>query len=330
MEIKKQTPLPIDPGLPVAILLALFAALPLLTHAGLPNTADGPAHLMRQVELNRAWQDGILYPRWAPDLALGHGMPLFNYAPPLLYFVTQLLHLTGLPLDASMKGSVIAAMMLYPAGMYLFARELFGGRGGLLAAAVYLYAPYRLREAYIQGNYGQFWGLAFYPLILWAFHRLVTTGRRRHIPAAALALAGLLLSHNISAMLFAPLFGLYLLLLIVKKGPSGRPGLAAVGAAIALGLGLSAFFWLPAFGEQGLIRLAGITRGFFDFRRNFITLPELLALPRPLDLSAINPYFPLGLGPAQIWLAAGGAALLLTARRRASGGALGRRWPEFS
>ncbi len=318
-----------DYTLPIALLLALFAIAPLLTHTGLPNTADGPAHLMRQVELNEAWKAGILYPRWAPDLALGHGMPLFNYAPPLLYHTTQLLHLSTLPLDAAMKGSIILAMLLYSAAMYLFARDLFGPKAALLAAAVYLYAPYRLREAFIQGNYGQFWGLAFYPLILWAFHKLIITNRRTDIPLAALTLAGLLLSHNISSMLFAPLFGAYLVfdlqLLIynLQLSPSavnrkskianrlaGSP-LPKILLAVSLGLGLSAFFWLPAFTEKDLIRLSGITSGFFDFRHNFITLRELLAFPRPLDLSAINPYYPLSLGAAQWMLAL--LSLLLTA-----------------
>jgi hypothetical protein len=341
---------PFDPGLLIAVVLALFAIVPLLAHPGLPNTADGPAHLMRQAELNQAWQDGILYPRWAPDLAYGYGMPLFNYAPPLLYQVTQVLHLAGLPLDAAMKGTIILMMLLYSLGMYLFVRDLFGPRAGLLAAAVYLYAPYRLREAYIQGNYGQFCGLAFYPLILWSFHGLVTTKRRRYLPLAAISLAGLLLSHNISAMLFAPLLGTYLGFLLVLRGgrsrgirgsgnqdsgnqeirksgnqESGNQGARSLDspipdslspdspspdsplprtlAAIALGLGLSAFFWLPAFGERDLIRLSGITRDFFDFRLNFISLSELLALPRPLDLSAINPYYPLSLGLAQVTFA---------------------------
>jgi hypothetical protein len=307
----------LDPGLLVAGALALFAIAPLLAHAGLPNTADGPAHLMRQAELNQAWQDGILYPRWAPDLAYGYGMPLFHYAPPLLYQLTQLLHLAGPPLDAAMKGTLILMLLLYSGGMYLFARDVFGPRAGLLAAAAYVYAPYRLREAYIQGNYGQFCGLAFYPLILWAFHGLVATGRRRYLPLAALALAGLLLSHNISAMIFAPLLGAYLVFLLALKGldrgdrrraNSGYAIPYRIAAAIALGLGLSAFFWLPAFGERDLVRLAGITSGFFDFRHNFISLPELVALPRPLDLASINPYYPLSLGLAQISLA--GLALL--------------------
>ncbi len=296
-----------DPGLLVAALLALFAVWPLLAFPGLPNTADGPAHLMRQAELNQAWQDGILYPRWAPDLAYGYGMPLFHYAPPLLYYVTQVFHVTGLPLDTSMKGTIILMMVLYSIGMYLFGRDLFGPRAGLLAAAIYLYAPYRLREAYIQGNYGQFCGLAFYPLILWAFRGLVMTGRRRYSLLGALSLAGLLLSHNISAMIFAPLFGAYLVFLLILERLEIRElgiGVKQVIVALAVGLGLSAFFWLPAFGERDLVRLAGITSGFFDFRHNFISLTELLAWPCPLDLAAINPYFPLSLGLAQVAFAA--------------------------
>ena len=313
----------LDPGLLLAILLSLFAIMPLLAHAGLPNTADGPVHLMRQAELNQAWKDGILYPRWAPDLAYGHGMPLFNYAPPLLYHLSQTLHLTGLALDDSMKGTVMLMMVLHSVGMYLFARDLFGPRAGLLAAAVYLYAPYRLREAFIQGNYGQFCGLAFYPLILWSVYRLATRNQMRYLLLAAISLAGLLLSHNISAMIFAPLLVAYLVFLLVltTRAPQGSqsgwrkqdaaPSSRTLGAilvrclaATGMGLGLAAFFWLPAFGERNMIRLSGITSGFFDFRHNFITLAELLALPRPLDLSAINPHYPLSLGVAQVASAA--------------------------
>src|ERR1051325_11238790 len=96
-----------DFGLLTAFFIPLLALMPLLTHAGLPNTADGPAHLMRQVELNQAWGEGNFYPRWGTDLALGHGMPIFSYAPPSLYQLTQLFHLSGRPLDESMKGVLV-------------------------------------------------------------------------------------------------------------------------------------------------------------------------------------------------------------------------------
>ncbi|MCS7261003.1 MAG: glycosyltransferase family 39 protein [Anaerolineae bacterium] len=295
----------LDAGLLVALLLTLFAIWPLLSHRGLPNTADGAVHLMRQAELNQAWQDGIPYPRWAPDLAYGYGMPLFHYAPPLLYHVTQWLHMAGLPLDEAMKGTLVLMVLLYSVGSYLFGRDLFGPRAGMLTAALYLYTPYRLRELYIQGNYGQFCGLAFYPLILWTFYRSATDRSSRYPLLAALSLAGLLLSHNISFMLFVPLLTGYLVYLFIF----GAPGILARREVVLrfilagiLGLGLAAFFWLPAFAERDAIRLAGITTGFFDFRRNFISLEELLALPHPLDQAAVNPYFPLSLGTAQMVL----------------------------
>ncbi|MBI1879510.1 MAG: hypothetical protein HYR94_15040, partial [Chloroflexi bacterium] len=245
--------------------------------------------------------------------------------------------------------------------MFLLARRLFGPGPALLAAALYVYAPYRLREAYIQGNYGQFTGLAFYPLILWAFHGLITTGRPGYLVAAAVSLAGLLFSHNISFMLFTPVLVTYLLFLLVLTAyqanqrvsasakndtesdqqhisahnlPEERttlhasrltphasrltphasrliPPLTSVIIAVLLGLGLAAIFWLPAFGERHEIQLEGITQGFFDFRENFISLPEFFSPPLPLDLAAINPEFPLSLGLPQIIGAGTGLVSLL-------------------
>jgi hypothetical protein len=325
--VKLQILSKLDYALLLALVLPIFAIMPLLTHAGLPNTADGPVHLMRQVELNQAWQQGNFYPRWGTDLALGHGMPIFSYAPPSLYQLTQIFHLFGLPLDESMKAVLILDFLLYSLGMFLFARRIFGPGPALVAAAVYVYAPYRLREAYIQGNYGQFTGLAFYPLAFWAFHGLITDGRPRYLVAAALSLAGVLLSHNISSMLFAPLFAAYLIFLLIlttyQAGQQAGESTADVStenyasrftfhvsrftfllirtiAGGLLGLSLAAIFWLPAFGESQAIKLEGITRGFFDFRDNFIRLSELVSPPLPLDLAAINPEFPLSLGLPQM------------------------------
>lgn len=352
----------IDYGLLAALIIPIFAVMPLLLYSGLPNTADGPAHLMRQVELNQAWSQGDYYIRWGADLALGHGMPIFHYTPPLLYQATQVIHLSGLPLDASLKVVIGLGFLLYSGGMYLFARRIFGAYPALLAAAIHVYAPYRLREGYIQGSYGQFIALAFYPVVLWAFYGLVTDGRRRYLLAAALSLAALLLSHNISALHFAPLLAAYLLLLIVtdyagKKGEgprsetkdeeprsrandhqagrmTARPDEAnpdtkhyaprtthhvprsplwRVTLAGLLGLALSAIYWLPALAERDAVQFEKITQGFFDFRHNFLTRAELVALPLPLDLAAINPEFPLSLGPAQLVAAAAGVVAILVA-----------------
>ena len=277
---------------------------------------------MRQVELNQAWRQGDFYIRWGADLAFGHGMPIFNYTPPILYQLTQIIHLTGLPLDESMKVFLLLDFLLYSVGMFFFARRIFGTYPALIAAAIHIYAPYRLREAYIQGSYGQFNALALYPVILWAFHGLITDGRPRYLVAAALSLAGLLLSHNISALHFAPILAAYIIFLLISEAISGQnksksrspklETLLRVFIAGLLGLGLAAIYWLPAIGERNYIQLEKITQGFFDFRQNFLSLPELVARPLPLDLAAINPEFPLSLGLAQTFAALAGIITLLT------------------
>ncbi len=304
----------LDPGWFVVLILTLSAVYPLRLH-GLPNSADGAIHLMRAVEFDLAWRDGVYYPRWAADMAFGLGAPLFNFAPPLLYVCTQLIHLFGPSLADAMRLTVILFFFAYGLGMYGFGRALMGPRAGLVAAAAYLYVPYRLREAYIQGNYAQFLALAFLPWILWAFYRVVTTGRRAAIVGGALAYAGLLLSHNISAMLFTPLLVVYVAFLLLRRSLVAPRALRAALLTFGLGLALSAFFWLPAFGERQWIQLAGITRGHFDFRGHFLSLAELFSPPAPLDYAATNPRLPLSLGLAPIVL--GALALLALLRWRA-------------
>ncbi len=91
-------------------------------------------------------------------------------------------------------------------------------------------------------------------------------------------------------------------------------GLAAGGAALLLGLGLSAFFWLPALMEQGYVQMQYVTTGYFDFRNHFLPLDRLFSFDlafnyghdgRPLD----GLPFRGGLGQAAVLLLAGVALL---------------------
>jgi hypothetical protein len=295
----------IDPGLGLACLLALFAFYPLL-QPGLPNTADGVLHLYRTVELDQCWQDGIYYPRWAPDLFLGYGYPIFNFYAPLLYYLAEVLHVLGLSFQGAIKVIQVGIFLLYGLGMYVFAREIMGRRPALLAAAAYAYVPYRFKEAFVQGDYPQFLALAFLPLVFWAFYKIIVTRKPIYIVAGACLYGALILSHNITAMLTSPFLGLYIVWMIFSLAPpSYRNAVKRLWptlAALALGLGLTAFFWLPALYEKRWVQLDLLTKGFFDFRQYFLNLGDLLSPSLPLDMAASNPYMPFNLGTVQIFL----------------------------
>ncbi len=286
----------LDLGWIVAALLPAFAILPLLINPGFPNTADGLAHLYRVVDLDQCWRDGVFYPRWAPNLAFGYGTPLFNFAPPLPYYLVQAFHSLGASFQDGFKLLVTAGFLIGALGTYALARDLMGTHPALLAAIVYTYTPYRLREAFIQGNYSQFVALSLLPIILWSFRRLILRANGIYIAISAVAFGALILSHNITTMLFAPILAAYVLFLLWQQREPGR--VLAPMASLALALSLTAFFWWPALWERKWIRLEGISQGFFDFRLHFISLGEILAPATPLDTAATNPPFAPSLGLA--------------------------------
>jgi hypothetical protein len=264
----------LDPGLAVALLLATYAAWPLLTRPGLPTYNDAEQHVYRTVEMMSAWSAGVVYPRWAPDLYHGYGSPVFNYYAPLVYVLAAAYGQLGGPV-AGVKAVLVLSACLGAVGMYVLGRRLWGGRAGIIAAAVYSLAPY---IAYVdplaRGDAPEALALAIVPWMLWAFTRLLQTGDALTAALAALSLAGLIFAHNLVAILFFGWLLAWLAVCWLESRPSPR-ALWLCLAALCSGLALAACLWLPAVAERGAVRLADTTVGLLDFRRAFPP-PEIL------------------------------------------------------
>ena len=202
----------------------------------------------------------------------------------------------------------------------LGARDIFGRAAGILAAAAYAFATFRFRELYVEGNYAQFLAWALYPFAFYFFRCLAARPTRTAFLGAVLSLAGVLLAHNISAMLFAPFFLVYVVYELGSRGQARAWLVVALAAFCALGLGL--IFWLPALGEASFTRVRVLTAGFFDVAANFLRPQELLAASSPLDYRAANPVLPFNFGRVHLALALLGALTVL--RKGAAGGERGR------
>src|SRR5258706_7369843 len=79
----------------IVLIIAFLAGFPLL-HPGLIPTHDGEYHVIRFYEFDKVLRSGNLYPRWAPDLAYGFGMPILTYVYPLPNYVASFFHIFGL------------------------------------------------------------------------------------------------------------------------------------------------------------------------------------------------------------------------------------------
>ncbi len=99
--------------LPILIVLifSILAGWSLLK-PGLPPTHDGEYHVIRFYEFDKSLRDGNLFPRWAPDLNRGFGVPLFNYVYPLPNYLASFLHLLGISFIDAFKLNMFLACLV--------------------------------------------------------------------------------------------------------------------------------------------------------------------------------------------------------------------------
>ncbi|OQY44161.1 MAG: hypothetical protein B6242_13305 [Anaerolineaceae bacterium 4572_78] len=316
----------LDYGLLIAGILALFAIEPLL-HSGLPSTADTPIHFYRTLEFSHSWAWGVYYPRWAPNLAYGYGYPLWSFAPPLPYVIPTVIHMMGFALEMSFKLFIISSVFLYPVGAYLFVKNHLGKHAGLIAATIYTFAPFALRELHLYGgNYPQYMAIGLFPWVLWALARIQHKQKTTNIVIASFIYGSVILSHLFHALILSPVAGLYVCLLWfnhIKTPFQKRKELKRfiqLVLPLALGIAWTSCFWLPAFIERQYTRaVEDIYISVSPFYLRFLNWTELLALPQVIDSRAINPWVPFSLGIVTIILAGiGFIAMLIPSSRSPS------------
>lgn len=317
--------------------LVVIAAWPFLSRSGLPLETDAELHVFRLAELARLVGAGELYPRWAPHFYFGYGYPIFNYYAPLAYYL-------GLPIAlAPGAGAVLATKFVFvftffagALGIYGFVGDWWGRGAALVAAAAYIFAPYvHYVDPHARGDLAEFLSFGLFPLALWAFSRLLRFGSAGSFLGAVLATALVILSHNLMALVFFAVLSAWVVWQIaIRIRTDRRLGLVVSGLsywfetrglsmllALALGVGVAAFFWLPVALEQDAVNLTSLIGdgGHFDFRNHFLGVDELLGPTKLLDWGATEPEFALNLGMAQWLLAVLGVGGLATgyARHRA-------------
>ncbi len=234
-------------------LLVALALLPLL-RPGLWAAHDTFHHLFRSFDLDYALRGGSVYPRWLPNLGFFYGYPVLNFYAPLGYYLIVLLHWLGTGFIAAMKLAYVVSFVASFGFAYLWGREVWGQDGGLWVAVAYTYFPYHIANAYVRGAIAEHLAMAFFPLILWLLHRIVERENRSDAAYLAIAIAGLIMTHNLSAFMFLPFAALYFVgLLLIERKDRSRAALEATFGGIA-GVLLSAFYWLPAVLDTKWIR----------------------------------------------------------------------------
>ena len=146
-------------------LLGILLLTPLMRITAVPGTHDGHLHYHRVAAMRYAWENGLAFTRWLPDLAFGYGYPFFVYREPTPLYAVLFPHLMGIPLPAATN--LFYALCILACGwfMFLWVRDLLGTRAGIVSAVAYMSAPYVLVDALIRGNSPESLALPLFPLI---------------------------------------------------------------------------------------------------------------------------------------------------------------------
>lgn len=256
------------------LLLSFFAVSPLLNQGFFPMHDDTqPA---RVFEMTKSLRAGMFPVRWVADLGYGYGYPIFNFYAPLPYYIGSLFMIIGFDAILSTKIMIITGIIFSGFSMYLLASEFWGKSGGLISALLYLYFPYHAVNIYVRGAVSEFWAYAFIPLVFWGFYKLFKEGKYRYIVISALSYSGLILSHNLTAMMVSPfLIALIAFFIMRNYKKKNFKNIANIIYAFFIGIFVSSFYWMPALLEMGNTNVESTIKGGANFRDHFVCLNQL-------------------------------------------------------
>ena len=275
--------------------LALLATSWALLHSGFFRVHDY-VHAARIAEMLRALQDGEFPVRWTPDFGFGYGMPLFEFYAPLPFYVGTFFYWLGLHIILVLKLLFVLCSVGTFVGMYLLGKKLYGRIGGILSAVALTVAPYRAVDLYVRGALSEAWGIMALPWVLLGIVKVIRREKNGWL-VLVFGLFLLILSHNITTLLFFPIsivfaLGFWLSEYIRKRAlikTQVRPILQLIGA-YSLAIGICAFYIFPSLAENSFTRVNGIFTGYFHYTNHFLYYRQFFEDRWGYGGSAIWPY----------------------------------------
>jgi hypothetical protein len=276
-------------------LAAFIAILPLIIQ-GCSCGHDFDFHILNWLEAARQFTQGNFHPHWAYTPAFNAGEPRFVFYPPLSWTLGAIL---GLILPWTWTPIAYTWLALTAAGLslYYLASEFTPTAAATNAAVFYTVNPYMLFTAYERTAYAELLAAAIIPLLLYAILQDKVTIPRIGIPVALLWLT------NAPAAVMS-CYTLALLTVIRLAINPGGPFFAVVSrrvgysrdartapanssttaspqtprqlalsaaAGTALGLGLAAYYILPAAYERRFVQVAMATNiPIYRIENNFL------------------------------------------------------------
>ncbi|HEX9919712.1 MAG TPA: 6-pyruvoyl-tetrahydropterin synthase-related protein, partial [Pyrinomonadaceae bacterium] len=268
----------------------LLLTAPLLLY-GAPAGGDVVFHAMWHTNFSTQLLAGDLYPRWLLHMNGGLGSPAFFFYAPLPYYVTALFT-PLLPAGAyglsHIGASLSLALVASGLSAYLWLKETTDEISAVVAAVVYMLAPYHLGvDVYTRVAFAEVWAFVWMPLVLYFVRRLFTSGAYSFaLPGLALGYAALITTHLPTTLIFSLVPPCYALFACPPRQRKRALFLTACG--MLLGIGLACVYLFPALATQEFVSLGDMLPEFYHQRWLQLTNFNRLELEGRITLAALT------------------------------------------
>lgn len=252
------------------ILIGICFLTPLFGDS-LHTSHDAQSLIVKSASFIKSIQDLQIPPRWSADLNYGFGSPAINFYYPLGGYLLSMLFLTGLSLEIAYK--IMLGTFFIGSGLtsYVFLKKIVSRESAFGGAVIYMLSPYHFLDIYVRGHIGELIALAIAPLVLNFLFIAKEKISFRKILFTSISYALLVLSHNILALIFTILIVAYILIFSSKRA------ILLNFLSIVVGLGFSAYFWIPALYEGKYINSKVFVENYFA--NHFIELKNIFYAP---------------------------------------------------
>jgi hypothetical protein len=260
---------------PSLILLAAALATAPILFRGSSCGDDFEFHVVSWFDVQQSWLHGIPYPHWMPSANYGAGEPRFMFYPPLTWMLGAAL---GFVLPWQFVPIAMIFLFLAATGLAVraLALEALPDAPATLAGCAALFSGFALFTAYERTAFAELTGGFWIPLLLlFALRDRNPSGSlwRRVLDGSTLPLALLLAGCWLSDGPVGVMASYLLAAVALAAGLVARSWAHLIRASIAaaLGIGLAAFYLVPAAREQRWVDLrAAVNLPVFSIENNWL------------------------------------------------------------
>ena len=294
----------------LAVIAAVaFAVIAPSFFLGQASGHDFEFHLASWMDVARQWRLGVIFPRWAVLANHGYGEPRFLFYPPISWCLGAALGMV-LPWKVVPGAYIFISLVLAGVSMHRLARERISPNGVLTAACLYILNPYCLLTVYLRSDFAELLGAALFPLAVhYTLNCFPGGGLRpgrapdgrpadggppdgrspdgvtggsskfgfkwgsewRNVAALASVYAAIWLTNPPAAVITSyALAALFLAICLFARSQPLAMGAAGLALAMALGLGLTGFYLVPAAFEQKWVNIAEAISGGLHYDQSFL------------------------------------------------------------